>query len=259
LAFALGAGLLGGCGDDDNDSNGNGGGGGGGGGPTSTSFAGFFSSGSENGSLTVTINSTSLAAPFGHRSSAAWRNPLAPVAVITASGTMKPIGGSAISLTGSYNDQTDSLGLSNTTAGYTLAGAYDTTGSFDVVIGQYDGPSGTGFFAGVQGATTQNTYCGTFDSNTTATTGSWDILITGGKVGGIAFPTSGEPFAFDGTIETTGAMRNITAGDSDPGVFTLTVTGTLDTTTNTVSGTWTYDDLITPTTDSGNWSGSLCP
>ncbi|HKQ20117.1 MAG TPA: hypothetical protein VJW75_10265 [Candidatus Eisenbacteria bacterium] len=84
-------------------------------------------------------------------------------------------------------------------------------------------------------------------------------LIVGGELAGIAFPDSGEPLSFEGTVETTGTMRSISGGDENPGVDRLTVTGTLNTTTNTVSGTWTYEDLVTPSTDSGTWSGSPCP
>lgn len=255
VALVVAAGALAGCGSDDENPPPPGGGG-----PTTTTFTGVFANGTENGSLSVTVNSTSLAAPFpGRFRAAGLRAPFAPEAVITATGAITPIGGSSIALTGTYNDQSDSLDLANGSAGYTFAGAYDTTGSFDAMVGQYSGPNGPGFFGCITGLGTPTTYCGTFDSNTTAVTGSFDILIAGGEVGGIAFPTSGEPFAFDGTIETTGTMRAITAGNSDPGVSLLTVTGTLDTTTNTVSGTWTYEDLIAPSTDTGTWSGSLCP
>lgn len=257
LAFALGTGLLAGCGSDD-DNNG-GGGPGGGGGPTATTFTGVFANDTENGSLSVTINSTSLAAPFRSRLGVLTRPPLARPADIPATGVLKPIGGSSVTLTGSYNDQSDSLHLANLAAGYAFAGIYDTTGSFSAVIGQYVGPNGIGFFGAVTGSAIPTAFCGTFDSDVTATGGNWDLVIAGGEVGGIAFPTGAEPFAFEGTIETSGTMRDITAGSDDPGVYQLTVTGTLDMTTNTVSGTWTYEDLITPATDSGTWSGSPCP
>ncbi len=255
IAFALGTGLLAGCGDDDSKSTGPEGGL-----APATTFTGVFANGTENGSLSVTINSTSLAGPLHSR---LWvpTGParLAPLASITASGTIKPIGGSAVMLTGTYDDAADTLNLTNVSSGYSFAGAYDTTGSFDALIGQYDGPNGAGFFGCVTGVVTPTSYCGTFDSDVTSTAGNWDLLIAGGEVGGIAFPTSGEPFAFEGTIQTTGTMRAITAGNTDPGVSQLTIDGTLDTTTNTVSGTWTLEDLVTPSTDSGTWSGSLCP
>jgi hypothetical protein len=257
IALLATAGALAGCGGDDD---GGGGGGPGGGGPTTSTFTGIFANNTENGSMYVTINSTNLAAPLSaRRGEAARRAPFAPLAVITASGYIKPIGGSTITLTGNYNDQLDSLNLTNVSAGYYFYGAYDTTGSFDAILGQYGGPNGPGFFGCVTGLSMPTTYCGTFDSDVSTEAGNWDLLVTGAEVAGIAFPTAGEPFGFEGTIETTGTMRDITAGDSDPGVYTLTVAGTLDTTTNTVSGTWTYEDLVTPSTDTGTWSGSLCP
>jgi hypothetical protein len=253
IALVLAAASLAGCGDDDE--------GGtpppGGGGPTSSTFTGIFANATENGSLSITVNSTNLASPF--RTRLASRAPLAPFADVTASGVLKPIGESPINLSGTYDDQSDSLELANVIAGYTFTGVYDTTGTYHAILGEYIGPNGVGFFGCVTGAAAPGLYCGTFDSDVTATGGNWDLLITGDEVAGIAFPAGAEPFGFEGTIETTGTMRDITAGDSDPGVYTLTVTGTLDTTTNTVTGAWTYEDHITPSTDNGTWSGSACP
>lgn len=256
VAVVAAAGILAGCGDDETKPPPSGGGG-----PTATTFTGVFANGTENGSLSITINTANLASPLpGHRRVATARALLGPSATVTASGTLKPIGGGTIALTGTYDDQADTLHLGGPlSAPYSFSGVYDTTGTFNSMIGQYDGPNGAGFFGSLTGLSIYGAYCGTFASGTTATGGNWDILVAGGEVGGIAFPTSGEPFAFEGTIETTGTMRSITAGSDDPGVFTLTITGTLNTTTNTVSGNWTYDDLVTPSTDSGTWSGPLCP
>lgn len=251
LAFCVW--VSGGCSDDDDDNPMDPGGGG----PTSTTFTGVMANGTENGSITVTVNSTSLASPFSAHVTAGSGGRLAAGAQVGASGVFRPIGGSAVSLSGTYDDQADTLNLSG--GGYSLSGEYDTTGMFHAMIGQYDGPNGPGFFGSVTGVTAPMTFCGTFDSDVTSTMGNWDLLVTGGEIAGIAFPVAGEPFGFEGTIETTGTQRAITGGDSDPGVYTLTVTGTLDTTTNTVSGTWTFEDHVAPSTDSGTWSGSPCP
>ena len=251
LVLALGVWISGGCSDDDDDDNPVNPA------PTTTTFTGVMANGTENGSITMTVNSTNLAAPFDGRLAARSGNLLAPSLDISATGTFRPIGGASVPLTGNYNDQGDTLNLSG--GGYTLRGAYDTTGTYNAILGQYDGPNGPGFFGSVTGITSSMIFCGTFDSDVTPTNGNWDILITGSEVAGLAFPTDAEPFGFEGTIETTGTQRDITAGDSDPGVYTLTITGTLDTTTNTVSGTWTYEDLVTPSTDSGTWSGTPCP
>jgi hypothetical protein len=251
VVMALSVWIYGGCSDDDDDEPNPPGG------PTSTTFTGFMANGVENGSVTVTINSTSLASPFGARPAATNRLLLAPSVDVAASGVFEPIGGASVSLSGMYEDQGDTLNLSG--GGYSLRGVYDTTGTYHAVLGQYNGPNGPGIFGSVTGITNPTIMCGTFDSDVTTTTGNWNILVTGGEVAGLGIPTSGDPFGFEGTIETTGTQRAITAGDSDPGVYTLTVTGTLDTTTNTVSGTWTYEDHVTPSTDSGTWSGSPCP
>jgi hypothetical protein len=212
----------------------------------------------------ITIQSTSLAPPFGdYLVGAAGRDPITPLHEVTATGTLNPIGGEPIDLTGTYDDETDSLALANPTEGYTFTGVFDTTGSFDAIVGEYDGPDGAGFFGCLAGTSVPTEiYCGTFASKKPGTEGTWDILITGNQVAGIAFPNAlseGDPFAFEGTIETTGTMRDLTAGNEEPGVYTLTITGTLNTKTNTIEGTWTYNDLKAPLSESGNWSGSPCP
>ena len=256
IALVTTVGLIAGCGGDDDGPTGPSGGGGGGG--MTTTFTGVLANGTENGSLIVTINTTNLAAPVPQAAARQDRGQRSALATITASGTWKPIGGSQVTFTGSYDDQTDSLALSNSTAGYYLAGVYDSSGTFDAIVGQYTGPNGIGAFGCITGITSPVGYCGTFTSNVSSNTGNVDVLIAGGEVGGIAFPVSGEPFAFEGTIETTGTMRDITAGNSEPD-YNLTITGTLDTTTNTITGTWTYEDLTIPATDTGPWSASPCP
>lgn len=250
LSLTLVVWASGGCGNDDEKPPT------GGGPPTTTTFTGVFGNSSENGSLSITIQSTSLAAPRPTRLILA-PHPRPAAASVVATGTLKPVGGSATSVSGTYDQEVDSLYLSG--AGYTMTGEFDTSGTFQSINGPYDGPNGQGFFGCVTGLTNPMTYCGTFASGSTSNAGNWDILVGGSLVGGIAFPAGSEPFAFEGTIETTGTMRAITAGNSDPGVYTLTVTGTLNTTTNTVSGTWTYNDLVAPSTDSGTWSGPACP
>jgi len=61
---------------------------------------------------------------------------------------------------------------------------------------------------------------------------------------------------FSGPLAKTGRYE---FNPMPPGVYTLTVTGTLNTSTNVVSGTWTYDDLVGTSDDNGTWTGQLCP
>jgi hypothetical protein len=252
LPLALGVWISGGCGNDDNGpAKGNTP-------PTTTTFTGVFANPNENGSFDATIQSTNLAAPVPGRLTLTTRPQRSAATSVSASGTLTPIGGSAIPVTGTYDDAADSLHLSG--GGYFLEGEYDTSGTFQSISGAYTGPNGPGFFGCVTGVSNPTAYCGTFASSSTSLAGNWDIVIAGGDVGGVAFPATGDPFAFEGTIETTGTMRAITGGNGQAGVYLLTVTGTLDTSSNTVSGSWTYDDLVTPSSsDAGTWSGSPCP
>jgi len=253
LLVALGVVFWSGCGSDDDNPPG-------GGGATSTTFTGVFANGTENGSIRATLATTTLAP----KSPSPLRSILAvhpsSKAVVAATGTLRLVGGGTVNLTGSYNDVSDSLNLSG--AGYAFGGEYDTSGTFNSINGQYTGPNGAGFFGMVTGtAAVASTYCGAFASTTgSGLVGNWDILIAGSQVGGIGIPTAGTPIAFEGTIQTSGAMRTLVAGATDAGVFNLSVTGTLNTTNNTISGTWTYDDLtVSNSDDTGTWSGSLCP
>ena len=138
LTVALGTLIWTGCSEDDKSSPPPGG-------ATSSSFTGVFSNGTENGSMSVTIASTTLAPKRPVRSivSPASRSPRA---VVTAIGTLKKVGGGTVALTGTYNDVSDSLNLANAGAGYTFGGEYDTTGTFDAISGGYTGPGGSGFF-----------------------------------------------------------------------------------------------------------------
>jgi len=255
LSLVVGMALWNGCSDDDEGENP------GGGGSNNTSFVGVFSNGDENGSMNVTVNTTALApkSPFAPLRPASFsRANHAAEAVVTASGVLRIVGGGTVNLTGTYNNVSDSLALNG--GGYAFTGEHDTTGVYDSMTGQYTGPNGPGFFAALTGLTGASSYCGTFaTSGSTGLTGSWDFISANGQIRGAGFPISGDPIGFEGTIATTGTSRAINAGAGQPGVYTLTVTGTLNTSTNVVSGTWTYDDLVGTSDDTGTWTGQLCP
>jgi len=90
----------------------------GGGGTQTTSFSGMFAGGAGSGTLGITINSTSLARGI-HGAAAA---------VVSASGTIRLIGGGSVTLTGSYDTVLDTLYLAG--GGYIIRGTYDDTVSF---------------------------------------------------------------------------------------------------------------------------------
>jgi hypothetical protein len=225
------------------------------GGSNSITMTGAAVSGTANSALTVVINSATLAAPL--------RTRLAYKTVVTASGTLTPVGGSPVALSGTYDTDTDALML--TGSGYDLVGQADTTGSNDAILGGWDGPGGPGLFGCAQGTSSSpvTTICGTYMSDTsTEPDGNFDILITGSECAGIAFPADGSPFqTFEGTVgDGTGTSKTLELVGTE-GTYTLNVGGTWDTATNDVSGWWgLYDTSTDPPTllDSGTFEGGSC-
>lgn len=237
--------------------------GGGGTVPTSTSFTGIFTNGTENGSLYLTVNTTTLApkVPFHQTytpASVLSPRSKAPEAIVTASGSMKIVGGGMVSLTGGYDNEADTLYMSG--GSYTFRGQTDTGGSNPSISGQYDGPNGVGFFGALTGVVGAAPYCGTFSSGTTPLTGTWDFLIGNGKIQGVGVPSGGSPLDFEGTVDVIGTTGTIAAG-SNNGSDSLSVHGTLNTLNHTVSGTWYLVDIAGGGVgnDNGTWSGNLCP
>jgi hypothetical protein len=229
-----------GCGDDNNDNPTNPGGG-----ATSTSFTGTFVNGSEGGLMTVTVNTTTLA------------RALRAATAVTASGVITPDGGSPISLTGTYDSATDSLYLNG--GGYAFGGQYDGSGAIAGIAGLYTGPNGAGQFGCATGSSASiGVYCGTYQNQAVTETGNWNLVTSGSYIVGLAVP-SGQTFGLglEGTLTGTGTTRTITVGSDDGNGGLLTATGTLNTTTHAMSGTWHTTQDAAPV-DSGSWSGNLC-
>lgn len=221
----------------------------GGGGPTSTSFTGMFIGGGDGGRMSLTIATTTLAP--------ALRSGLLRSAIVTATGSLDPNGGAVIPLTGTYDTDTDSVYA--TGGGYSIAGAYDSTGTEIAMLGGYTGPNGDGFFACLGASTSITTLCGSFDNQSMTETGLWNIFIYGDDVAGAAVPDGASTvLGFEGTVVGTGNPRTINLSGSD-GAVDLTGTGSWNTTTNVVTGTWdTVDSGTLMPIDNGTWGGTPC-
>ena len=207
-----------------------------------TPFTGTFVNGSESGLLNVTIDGGSLAPPL--------RAAARADTVVTATGVLSPDGGGVVTLNGTYDTSTDTLKLSG--QGYSFLGQYYVDAIPPLIDGNYTGPNGPGTFAGLPGSTTAvKVFCGTFESESTATAGRWNIVISGGTVLGIEAPY-GDPgtVGLHGTVTGTGVVRTLSLASG--GDFALLGQGTWNTSTNHVSGTWMAAD------DSGTWAGDLC-
>jgi hypothetical protein len=224
----------------------------GGGTPTSTTFVGVFSNGSENGKISITVNSTNLARRFSMAQAGA--------ASITATATLSFVGGGTAMLTGTYDDAADSLNL--TGINYTFAGEYDSTNAPPAFIGTYTGPSGMGFFGAIDEAAAGSTveiYLGTFQSDSTAVSGTFDVARYDTLAGGLVFlDGTMTVLGMEGMVAASGTTRPITLSGVEGG-FSVDATGTLDTVGHSVAGTWHSYDTDISKGDDGIWSGTLEP
>ena len=205
-------------------------------------FTGAFLNGFEAGLLNVTIDGGSLAPSL--------RAAVLADTVVTATGVLSPDGGGVISMSGTYDTATDSLKLSG--QGYSFLGQYYDTSVPPAVDGNYTGPNGAGAFVVLPGSTVAvKVFCGAFESDSTATAGRWNIVISGAALVGIEAPHGDPGFVgFSGMVTGTGVQRTLsfTTGTE----FILNGDGTWNTSTNHVSGTWSAED------DSGTWGGDRC-
>ena len=246
-----------GCSDDDNNN--------GGGTPTpTTTMVGAFVGGGDGGKITVTVSSTMLAPglpttklKFGAGGSRLLRPALAGAADVGASGSLDLSGGPVIGLTGNYSQEADTLHLSG--GGYTFSALYDSSSSGESMVGGYSGPNGPGFFGIVkgEGGKVIQVFCGAFENAGVTVTGRWNMIINGDDVGGAAFANGDTDGAgFEGAVTGTGNPRTITFSGGNSS-FSLTGTGSWNTTTNSITGTWETSDGIS-TLDSGTWQGTPC-
>lgn len=247
LTLAVLAQLVAGCSDDKKNPAAPGGGT-----PTSTSFVGIFTNATESGKITITVNTTSLAGRI--------RVSQAGAATVTATATLSIGGGGSASLTGTYNDVTDSLYLSG--SNYTFAGEYDETSTPPVIDGAYSGPNGSGQFDAIVGtasSTPIEIYLGTFQSDSTNVHGAFNVARYDTLAGALAFVEGDtEATPMEGTVTGGGSTLAISLSGGGSGL-TVTATGTVDTVVDTVGGTWhTYDSGLAKG-DDGTWSGALEP
>ena len=246
---ALGLFVLAGCSDDEEDDNNN---------PpaTSTSMGGSFAGvNGEYGTLAVTIQSGTLAGTLRNQmaSTSGLVRPSGTV-VVAATGTLDLEGiGGQVALSGTYDTDSDSLFLSG--GGYTLEGMRTNTSAGQVIEGTYTGPTTSGAFSLLAGAGVPlQAYCGTYTSGAQADSGFFNLTVRGSSLAGFALSSldPGDIVRLYGDATGTGNSRDLTIQDpTDPGGAPL-ATGTWDTTTDTMSGTYGFGG------DTGSWDATLC-
>lgn len=164
--------------------------------------------------------------------------------LLPVSGVFRPVGGSPITLTGTYNTANDSL--------YIAGGSYGLAGKFSggQISGVFVGPSGAGIFS-VAVSTASNpvkVYTGSF-AVTNSSYGPFNMLITGATLSGIAMDLRN-----NGSIPFTGTVQGSNLNIVDPARNNLLIaTGTISTNGATASGV-TYSSSGQ---QNGTWSGTL--
>lgn len=193
-----------------------------------TAFQGTVAgTGGQSGTLTVTVRTVVAAS-----SAAFFRFPFIATlhaqttGTVTATGSLRLIGGSTIPLTGTFDSSTKVLNLSG--AGFTFAG----TLSGGVLSGTYTGPNGVsgGFSSLSTTGATVTAYCGTFVRND-GVRGVFNVQVsTAGTVSGVAEGGIYIRGQVSGNTVTTTATSP--SGTIVPGTSTIqngTVTGRDDT------------------------------
>jgi len=223
--------FMAGCSDDDNPA------GGGGGGPT---YYGTFANPSESGSMNMNFAS---APKLGVDA------PQSVAAVIVVTGTIKIQGGATITITGTFDTETDSLKISG--GGYSFEGTL-TNGD---LVGSYTGPNGEGsFVAGTSTSGTVKVFLGEYIETAPSPGthhGKINIVVDGTAVTVLVrddVEASDFVITFQGTL--IGSQVTIyVSGTTGP----VLAEGTMNEAGTHCSGTYNSGD------EQGDWSADLLP
>ena len=171
--------------------------------PTSTTMSGAFASPLTFGSVSLTIQTGTLAPSVPGQS---------PSSSIVVNGTIAPAGFSSVTLTGTYDPATKKLTASG--PGYSLNGTVGMSGSIPVVDGGWSGPNGPGAF-GCSASTPEHpaaAYFGSYANSSSVLRGTLEVLVADGAVRGFAFDTGGDIYPLhgstnEGTISFQGSVQ----------------------------------------------------
>ena len=229
-----------GCSSDDDDDNPN---------PNppagTTVFAGTMAGQTQSGTLALTVNT----AASGLRVRPA-ADPLRATATVNVTGVIELTGIAPISITGTYDTQTNTL--TATGGGYSLTG----TLSGNRLAGTWTGPAGaSGAWSAqysVAAGDTVRVFCGTFTSTSGGDDGWFNLVTSGTTVNGVAVSADdGTSISLTGTLTDAGAVDSVhVASSAVPG--TIIARGVVNTTLGTAAGSFDTG------TNAGVWSGERC-
>ncbi len=199
---------------------------------TTTTYSGTIAGESESGSITFVVGSSSKVTPqYGSQT----------LAILTVSGTIKLSDGTSITLTGTFNTDTDSIYVSG--GGYSFAGKL----SNGTISGVYTGPNGSGAFSvqtGAQGSV--KVFCGTYVEHDNSQSGLLNIALKDTVLTGLSISYSdGNKTFLIGTLSGSAITMYLTNQPAQA-IATGTLTGA------TASGTYSSGS------DQGTWTMTLC-
>lgn len=215
-------------------------------GSQSTELSGTFANGLEGGHMSITIPlATGNLAPARLAGSA-----LAHDVVVT--GALYSDQGDTIGLTGTYNEEADSLLL--TGGGYTLEGKYDAAAAIPGIAGVYSGPNGGGYFGcAVGGNSAILTMCGNLQDLGSTYSERWNMVVAGDVVAGLAVMEDGEIIPFEGTLTGSSPNRTLAVDQNLGDGRSLVAAGTVSTATGAGQGSWELE-MGTIADPSGLWA-----
>ena len=208
----------------------------GGGGSSTTTFVGTMGGPSDGGKVTIVATTGSPTPQMG--------TTLAQ-AVVTATGALQPRVGAAVGLSGTYNTTTKELSVSG--GSDTFTGTYFSGGLSGTWARTAAPTSGSFVLVFATSSTSVHAYSGTFTSTIGGGSGTFNFAYQGSMIDGIAYTSSGTQTRLQGTL-IDGRTIIIIINPANPTQYHAN--GTLNTTNNTVSGT--FDDGAGNT---GMWAG----
>ncbi|MBI3195062.1 MAG: hypothetical protein HYZ34_11455 [Ignavibacteriae bacterium] len=199
---------------------------------TTTTYSGTIAGDSESGSITFVVGGSAKAAPQQNTNL---------LALLSVTGTIKLSDGASITLTGTFNTDTDSIYVSG--GGYSFAGKL----SNGTISGTYTGPNGSGAFSVQVGAHgTVKVFCGTYVENDNSQSGLLNIALKDTILRGLSISYSnGNKTFLTGTLSGSTIMMYL-ANQPAQVIATGTLTGA------TATGTYSSGN------DQGTWTMTLC-
>jgi len=216
----------------------------------STEFTGTFANAAEGGQLSITIPlATGDLAPARLAGSALAHD-------VAVTGALYSDVGDTIGLSGTYNEEANSLVL--TGGGYTLTGTYDAASSPQGIAGSYTGGNGAGIFGcAVGGSSSVLVLCGTLTDLGLTYSERWNMIVAGNAVAGLAVMEDGEIIPFDGTLGGVSPGKSLSVDHDLGDGRSFVASGTVYESAEISNGTWELDSG-TIADPNGLWSGQDC-